>query len=77
MYVTKTVDSVIHARSGWRLKNPMRSDAKLVVLAFQFAIVTNEEISWNKRKSCSRQHGESEKMRLGLANMFMNKLKTN
>ena len=45
MYVTKTVDSVIHARSGWRLKNPMRSDAKLVVLAFQFAIVTNEEIS--------------------------------
>lgn len=43
MYVTKTVDSVIHARSDWPLKN--RRDAKLVVLAFQFAIVTKEEIS--------------------------------
>lgn len=42
MYVTKTVDSVIHARSDWPLKN--RRDAKLV-LAFQFAIVTKEEIS--------------------------------
>ena len=24
MYVTKTVDSVIHARSDWPLKNPMQ-----------------------------------------------------
>jgi len=62
----------------WKIQcSSPRSDAELVVLAFQFAIVTNEEISWNKRKSCSHQHGENEKMRFGLADMFMNKLKTN